>query len=270
MAAQAFWDLTLRATDESYPLVVHIPHSLVSVANYRNWRTSEGVPAQWLYDMVASCFFHSQGGGILTKCMLEGKSPLHDFATNTDYVWVQVLAYVANYWSPFDIVHRALAQPRNPCRMICIAFDAFDAITATFGAVDSCRSAFPAGKLLPIMAGITMFNGGAFWRHLDLLSRGKQSKTFLAAPGAGVTKGAVWTALYWFSAYGYQGGTHRNRSLVLLTALFCILELIEDYFDFDPLGWDNAHSPLLTLLGKLRKTFKLGPQTAGHHAMRRS
>lgn len=114
-------DLALATADTGYPLAVHIPHSLISVANYRQWRTQNGLPSQWLYDMCVSLFTNSQGGGISCKTVLTGNFPLHFLASRWDYVWVQVLSYVANYWSPYDIVNKMLVQPRNPLRLFCIA-----------------------------------------------------------------------------------------------------------------------------------------------------
>ncbi|CAK0835723.1 unnamed protein product, partial [Prorocentrum cordatum] len=118
-------DLILRATDVDYPLAVH-----------------------WLYDLVVSFYSHSQGGGAGAKALLEGTS-IVSYIARSDYTCCQVLAWLAVYWSPFDVVYRALATPRHPARLACVSMDALDAITTACAMVDKAAGVHPRNALLP-------------------------------------------------------------------------------------------------------------------------
>lgn len=254
---QTIWNLVLRATDEDYPRVIHVPHALISVAHYRKWRQEEGEPHQWLYDALVSCFASSQGGGINSKAMLEGLNPVYYFARNAEYVHVQVVAYLLNYWSPGDVVYKIMTNPRNPLRLCSLVMDALDTITTLCGLTDGARKAFPENKLLPFMVGMALFKGGAFYKYLDGRSRGKQAKGILTDPGSAVTRSVVLVSLYWYFGRGFQGGRHRNVVLVYLCVLYTLLELMEDMLDFD--AFDQVHKPLMRFLAAFRKTLNLGP-----------
>jgi len=266
---KAVWDLTLRAVDDDYPLLVHVPHSLISICRYRQWREEEKSeprqfgeeekcePRQWLYDMFASCFTHSQGGDVSANMLLEGEFPLHGFARSADYVHVQVLSYLLNYWSPGDCVYRTLATPRHPVRLFCVAFDAFDIVAGLCGLVDTSRKKFPRNKLLPFMVSGVLFQAESFFRYLDRRARGKQVKSFLAEPGSDMTRATSLALLYWYFGYGFQNGRFRNRAVVAICLLYTALEVVEDVCDVD--GFEYVHKPVLSLLIALRKILHLGP-----------
>jgi len=254
---EAFGALALRAVDEGYPLIVHIPHSLFSVAKYRQWRASEGLPQQWLYDMFVSMYTHSQGGGVASQMLLLGDNPVHYLAKRWDYLWVQVLSYLANYWSPGDIVGRTLGSHRNPLRLFCLSMDSFDAITTVCGLADAARGKYPDNKLLPTLQAIVLFNGGGFWKLLDARARGQSGKSFLANPGQGITRAVFWSLLYQFFGYHFQQGKHRNKAVVHLTAMFVAMDLIEDQFSVDLFA--HVHKPVVAAFSGLRQILCLGP-----------
>lgn len=258
--ANAMWDLVIRATDEDYPLVVHAPHSVLSVARYRQWRESEGEPQLWLYDMLVSCFTHSQGGGISAKALVNGTTLVHNFGTGSQYLPVQALAYILAYWSPGDIVYRSLTTPRHPARMFCVSMDALDTVTTACGLVDTCRSSFPQNRLIPLMATAVLFNSGSVFRYLDAKGRGKQAKVCWAEPGSDLTRALVVGIMYYYVGRGFRRGAFRNRALVAISLSYTILEMLEDWFDFD--AFEQAHKPTLSLLRVLRRIFRLGPQPA--------
>eukprot|EP00931_Biecheleriopsis_adriatica_P055777 TRINITY_DN33048_c0_g1_i1.p1 TRINITY_DN33048_c0_g1~~TRINITY_DN33048_c0_g1_i1.p1 ORF type:complete len:311 (-),score=41.76 TRINITY_DN33048_c0_g1_i1:156-1022(-) len=255
---KAFADLAVYAADEGYPLSVHIPHSLISICRYRDWRMQEGEPQQWLYDLVVSIFTHSQGGGIGCKVLLEGNAPHVYLAKRWDYTWVHAFSYLLTYWSPYDVVFQTMRKPRHPLRLICFVADSFDAITTLAGLVDAARSKFPSNKLLPAMLGVVLTSSGAFCRGLDARSREKQQKLPLAAPTTGMTRGVLWAIMYWYLGHGFLQGRHRNRVLATLTFLWISLDLLEDASGFDA----HAHIQryLGVFLGALRSRLKLGPK----------
>lgn len=258
---QALANLVFRATDEGYPEIVHIPHSIISVCRYRQWRASEGEPRQWLHDLVVSIFTHSQGGGIAAVTVIDGsKFPLSYLASKWDYAHYHLLSYLLSYWSPGDIVYRSLMQPRNPLRMFCQFMDSLDGVTTCCGLVDKCLSEHPKNKLLPVMAGILLFNCGSFWRWIDQRARGKNVKTFLADPGSGVTRGALLALFYLFFGRLWQGGKHRNKVLLFVCLSEVAIEMMEDDQDFD--AWANVHKPIAAFGERLRRTFALGPSDA--------
>jgi hypothetical protein len=258
-ALKMIGDLALETADRGYPLIVHIPHSLISVATYRQWREKEGVAPEWLYDMCVSMFTHSQGGGIGIKTVLMGQFPLSYLASRWDFVWVQVLSYLANYWSPFDVVNRILVQPKNPLRLFCVTMDATDAFGSMCGLIDYARKTFPENKLLPAMVGVILFSTGQFIRSLDSRSRGLPGKSFLATPSfPGVPLGIVFSSLYQYFGYEYQQGKHRDKALKSLTLLFVTYKLLDDALGFD--AFARIHEPVVAFLQVLRRVLKLGPQ----------
>lgn len=260
-ALKMIGDLALETADKGYPLIVHIPHSLISVATYRQWREKEGVAPQWLFDMFVSMFTHSQGGGVGVKTVLTGQFPLHYLASRWDYVWVQVFSYVVNYWSPFDVVNRMLVQPKNPLRLFCVTMDATDAFGSMCGLIDYARKTFPENKLLPSMVAVILFSTGQFVRSLDSRTRGLSAKSFLATPSfPGISLGLLFSSLYQYFGYEYQGGKHRNKALTSLTLLFVLYKLLDDAFGFDALAHLHEGGPVVAILKVLRSVFKLGPQ----------
>ncbi|CAE7601607.1 luxQ, partial [Symbiodinium microadriaticum] len=128
--------LVERAAFQEYLLIVHLPHSLVSVARYRDWQDSTSLPRRWLFDLIVSLFTHSMGGGISCKAslggnkvLLEGHLPPHYLAARWDFCWVHMLTYALTYFSPADIVFRAMSGRRSPLRLMCVVADSFDAVT---------------------------------------------------------------------------------------------------------------------------------------------
>eukprot|EP00928_Gymnodinium_smaydae_P044877 TRINITY_DN29952_c0_g1_i1.p1 TRINITY_DN29952_c0_g1~~TRINITY_DN29952_c0_g1_i1.p1 ORF type:complete len:300 (-),score=41.68 TRINITY_DN29952_c0_g1_i1:2-856(-) len=250
-------DLALENADRGYPLSMHIPHSLISVARYRQWRDQEGLQRQWLYDLVASIFTHSQGGGIACKMLLQGKLPQFYLAERWDYCWVHCLAYLATYWSPRDIIYKKIAQPHHPLRLFCFGMDSLDAISSLFGLVDAARSTFPRHLLLPAMMGAVLTSSGAFCRGLDARSRGERVPSPLAAPSNGMARGAAWALLYWYLSRGFRGGKHRNKALVGLTWLWIVLDYAEDFCGFD--AHELVLRPLAMLVVRASRALSLGP-----------
>lgn len=254
---QAIHDLILDATDKGYPPIVHFPHAIISIANYRTWRASDKEPSQWLYDMLIPFFSHSQGGGACVNTLLTGENPIK-YITRWDMTHFHFFAYILTYWSPYDIVYRMVECRWHPLRFFCLTMDSLDAITTTCAVVDKAMSLHPKNRLLPIMTGIVMFNSGAFFRGLDGLGRGKINKSFLATPpNSGVMKGSMLAALYLYFGRMFQGGQHRNRSVVALSVLVVALDILEDIFGFDVFA--HLHKPLHAVLKMLQASLKLGP-----------
>lgn len=254
---QALWDFLIDATDEDYPIGIHIPHNFISLARYREWREEEGQPMQWLYDIVMSFFSHSQGSGAFCLSLLQSKSML-SYCTPRDYSHYHLLVYLATYWSPRDIVYRVMKTPRHPLRLFCVAADALDGMTTCAQVVDQSISSEPSNKLLPIISCIVCYSSGQIFQHLDALSRGDvSSKSWLARPSSDATRGTFLGCVYWFFAHMYQKGRHRNRALVIMCILECLLEVLEEAFDFD--AYEKLHVPGLALLRGLRKHLALGP-----------
>lgn len=248
-AFRSFRDLVLTATDKDYPALVHLPHSIISVARYRRWRLEEGEPAAWLYDFFVSFFSHSQGGGAGCKALIEGRL-LTSYICRWDYTHFHFLAFLLSYWSPCDIVYRAMMQPRHPARLFCVAFDALDGITTTCAMVDNAVELHPRNKFLPAVMGIVLYNTGALVRWLDEKARGKSSKVFLAEPGSGVARGVVLAALYLYFGRMLKGGKSRNFVLVLMSMLEVVLEVCEDAWDFD--AFAALHGPAAAALKPLQ------------------
>eukprot|EP00930_Biecheleria_cincta_P083400 TRINITY_DN72984_c0_g1_i1.p1 TRINITY_DN72984_c0_g1~~TRINITY_DN72984_c0_g1_i1.p1 ORF type:complete len:265 (-),score=24.02 TRINITY_DN72984_c0_g1_i1:217-1011(-) len=253
-------DLALRNADTDYPLEVHIPHSLISIANYRQWREREGLQSRWLYDLVVSILTHSQGGGIGCKAAIEGHLPVHYLVSRWDYAHVHFFSYLAAYWSPGDVIFRNLSQPRNPLRLLCLSMDSLDAISTLAGVLDAVRRRYPANKLAPVMVGVILFQSGSFWRLLDERSRGKSTESFLTAPGSGVSRGIAMALLYWYVGHGFAGGRHRNRALLALTTCYILLDMLQDICGFD--AFAKVHKPALASLSALRDICHLGPSKA--------
>jgi len=253
---KAICDKIEKAADEEYPGWVHIPHSFFALAGYRTWRQHLGEPNLWLYDIVLSFFSHSQGSGAWCTSILEGKS-LWSYCARYDYSHYHFLVYLATYWSPRDIVYRWMTTPWHPLKLFCTFIEGIDGVTTTAGLVDDACKSQKANKLLPIIAGIALYNTGGFFRHLDCLSRGEKSSTFLSKPGGDVTRGVLVGLVYWFFGHIYQQGRQRRRALVALTILESLLEVLEDMYDFD--AYEKLHLPGLAVLRWLRKHLALGP-----------
>lgn len=283
--AQYVANVIIRARDgPGYPEIIHIPKSLVSIARYRQWREGDGEARRWLYDLVVSLYTHSLGGGVGKDCFLVGFNQIFLLALRWDWVWVQLLSYTANYWSPYDIVYRTMTQRGNPFRAFGLAMDAADTMTATAAAVDMCRSKFPENKLIPVMIGGIMFNSSSFFQMLDVRGRGfskagapriqgrrgsatwdkvdmaklagKPTKVWLAEPTAGLTRGVVCACAYWYLAHGFRGGKCRNQAVVFLTALYVLIEMLEEVYEFN--AFRHLHKPALSFLSALRRNFNLG------------
>lgn len=257
---QWWYDLILAAADKGYPDVIHLPHSLISVANFRQWRRAEGEPDQWLYDLVASFWCHSQGGGCMSKGTLLGHHTI-GIITNDKYLLFHALAYVASYWSPRDVVYRMLLQPRHPLRLICVTLDSLDAHTTAIALVDHARKAHPANPLLPYLASVLLYHGGSLFRWADTRLRGKPAKTFLSAPGTGMTK-AVVVAFLWLRTRA-EGGLARDRAMVAICTAMTCLDLLEEVFGFrNPL--EDVHRPAAAFLQILRRSLSLGGDLEKH------
>lgn len=257
---QAVPDLIMRATDRDYPPILHLPHALVSVAGYRSWRAAEGEPRHWLCDLLVSFYTHSQGGGAGAKTLLQGGSPVN-YITRWDYSHYHLLAYVLTYWSPRDVVYKALASPMHPLRLSCVALDTVDTVTTTCALVDLGVRLHPKNRLLPAMVGVVLYNSGAFFRWLDRLGRGKETGSFLQTPPrSSVTRGAALAVMYYYLGHLHRGGKRRNSSVIALTVAVVCLELLENILGFD--GFARLHEPVHAVLKALQSTFQLGPQPA--------
>lgn len=255
MVFAAMGELALRATDVQYPRIVHFPHCLRVLTEYRKWRASEGEPRQWLFDLVMSFWSHSMGGGATGVSFVRGK-PLLSYMANRDYTVFHFLAYLATYWSPHDIVFRTLSTPRHPLRLLCISGDALDEITTLIQLVDAGFKSFPNEPLLPLISGILLFNTGSVVRCLDQRCRGRKVKSFLSEPGSGVTRGVTLAVTYCMLGRSAWRGRHRDRVLVVLSWLYVSLSLAEDSFGFD--AFARLHEPGLAFLKLLQRAFSLG------------
>jgi hypothetical protein len=191
--------------------------------------------------------------------MIEGKT-IASYVAKADYSHIHLLAYLATYWSPRDIVYETMITPRHPLRLLCCAADAIDGVCTVGTCVDTAKELQPENKLLPIMAGIVLYNTGSLFKYLDARARGEKEKTFLCEPNSDVTRGAVLALLYYFFAYVFQQGKQRNRALVVLNFFEVVVEVLEDYFDFD--AYARLHEPGLYLLRSLRRHLALGPATS--------
>jgi len=250
--AKAVRSLILGAVDADYPLAIHVPHSFLSIALYREWRAAEGEPMQWLFDLFASFWTHSMGGGVGSLALVEGQTPL-TYLTRGDYAWVHCLAYLFTYWSPRDIVYRMLTRPRHPVRLLCVGMDSLDGITSLFGIIDLGFSKHPKNRLVPFMVGAALYNCGSLARWLDARSRGKAEKTFLAQPGSSLTRATLLTLAYCY----VRGGRRRDTAVVALSLLEMALELLEEIYGFD--AYASLHRPLLAVLRTLQRRLQLGP-----------
>lgn len=255
--ARSIRDLILRAVDDGYPPAIHIPHSFIAVAKYREWRTSEGEPVQWLYDFVMSFFSHSQGSGAWAMSLIKGLS-ISSYCAEADYSHFHLLAYLLTYWSPRDLVYRILCTPRHPLRLYCIGMDALDGITTVASYADLAHELHPRNKILPVLSGVVSYNMGSIFQYLDCKARGKNpGKTFLAEPGSDVTRGALLACSYVYFARVFRQGRYRNQMLVVLSLLEVFIEIVEDILDFD--AYEHIHKLVLPTLKVLRRSFALGP-----------
>jgi len=248
--------LVLRATDEDYPPCIHIPHAFRALELYRSWRAQEGEPRQWFFDLFVSFWSHSMGGGAACSSLITGNS-LPSFLAKKDFALFHALVYLATYWSPFDIVFRVLATPRHPARLLCVGADALDGITTLCGMIDKGLKNYPDNWLLPVVAGVGMYNAGSVVRWLDERCRGKRPQTFLSAPGSGVSRGAVLALAYCLLGRVLWGGRRRETVLVALCWLEVAVEVAEDVLDADL--YARVHAPGLLVLQTLRKRLHLGP-----------
>lgn len=223
-----WYKLIIRATDEDYPDIIHLPHVLISMTSYRQWRKQEGQPFQWLFDLVVSYWSHSQAGGAFCKGLLVGWDNL-SLHTNPKHLQFHVIGYLITYFSPRNFVDRMVATPRHPARLFCLMMDALDANTSLFGLMDLSRKLHPANNVLPYIVGVLGLQGGAIVRWMESRLRGQNVKALLAAPGSGVTKGLVLALLWSWMGYGQT----RNRNLVALSTIFTFLDVLQDAFDFD-------------------------------------
>lgn len=249
-------DALTKIADEDYPAIIHIPHSFISMANYREWREEERQPRQWLFDLVMSFFSHSQGSGAMCTSLISGKT-LESFGIRPDYSHYHFIVYLLTYWSPRDIVYRIMSTPRHPLRLFCIFADALDGVSTVGAVVDSAIAAQPGNKLLPVLGCIILYAGSQIFRHLDYLRRGVPSVSFLACASSDVTRGALLGSLYYFFGHMFQRGRQRNRVLISLCVIESVVELLEDIYDFD--AYERLHLPGLAMLQYLRKAFSLGP-----------
>lgn len=232
MVAGAIHDLIVRATDKDYPPVIHLFHSIFSIANYRQWRVKEGEPRQWLYDLMMSFFSHSQGGGVAAVTVLNGTT-FQSALCRADYCHFHLLSYLITYWSPLDVVYRWSLSPRSPFRIMCLGFDTLDGISTACGLIDACQRKHPQNRVLPIIISVMLYNASGFFKWLDIRARGKPAKTWLAEPGPGVARGATYGLIYLLLGKTLAGGAYRDKVLVRLCSLVVILEILEDIFGFD-------------------------------------
>jgi len=205
-----------------------------------------------------SFFSHSQGSGAWGMALIKGKS-IASYCAEADYSHFHLLAYLLTYWSPHDLVYRALCTPRHPLRLYCIGMDALDGITTVAAYADLAHELQPRNKLLPIFSGVVLYNMGSIFQYLDYKARGKNfGKTFLAEPGSDVTRGALLALGYVYFARVFRQGRYRNQMLVVLSLLEVFIEVLEDIFDFD--AYEHVHKLVLPMLKVLRRSFALGPR----------
>lgn len=251
MAGQYIYDLCIRATDRDYPDIIHFPHTLAAMATYRQWRKNEGQPNQWLYDLVASYWTHSQGGGCIGKGYQVG---FHNIGTlsNPKHMSFHLIGYLLTYFSPRDVIYRMVSQPRHPLRLICVGMDSLDGNTTACGLIDVGRKMHPTNSLLPYVTAVLLMNTGATVRWLDAKCRGREPKCFLATPGSNITKPALLAMLWWHLGVGPK----RNNVLVLLSVIWTALDLVQDVSGFD--AFAQLHLPFLAVLRALQRIFNLG------------
>eukprot|EP00439_Symbiodinium_sp_Y106_P075700 s388_g15.t1 len=198
---------------------------------YRDWQDSTSLPRRWLFDLIVSLFTHSMGGGISCKALLEGHLPHHYLAARWDFCWVHTLMYCLTYFSPGDIVFRAMNGRRSPLRLLCVVADSFDAVTTLCGVVAAGYKRFPLNHLLPAMLGAVLFSGGSFFRCLVTQSWAEMP---IVAPTAVMARGAIAATLFWWFGLVLHKGKWRSQALMTLTWLWIGLDLLADHLNCDP------------------------------------
>lgn len=256
---QAICDFILRCADKDYPRRIHLPHALISLTQYRQWREAEKEPTKLLFDLVASYWCSSQGGGAAAIALLDGQFPL-GYVARKDHMQFHFLAYLAVYWSPRDVLYRILARPSAPLRLWCVGCSALDCITALCGCVDRGVTLYPENKLMPMAVGLLVYNSGAFIRWLEARGRhrekGQPLEHFMAAPTSAVTRGLFYAFVYWLFGHVFQRGRQRNRLVLGLSLVETSIQVLEDALGLD--AFAPLHAAALAGVVAARRVGRLG------------
>lgn len=258
MASVVRWlnDLILTATNKEYPDAIHFPHVLVSVARYRRWRASEQQLRLWLFDLVASYWMFSQGGGCVSVLLLEGLNRI-SWIKNPKHVTFHVLGYLLVYFSPLDLAFRAIGEPWHPVHVLCAVADSVDATTTACAQIDRCRQLWPGNKALPYLISLVIYKSGSLFRWCDQRSRGKSVKTFLVNPDQGVTQAMLLT--FCWLRLGY--GRYRDQALVALCAAYAACDVVQEAAGID-IFLGRLRRWLAMLLQELQQRLRLGVEPA--------
>lgn len=248
-----FGEFILRCVDVDYPRRVHILHAIYAVADYRKWRSSEGEPTQLLYDMVASYFCCSQGGGTLVATLVDGIVPLR-YILNKDHALAHLVAYLCVYWGPKDAVFRLVQNPKSLGSLLCKFMDSLDLAAGLCGMIDAGVKKHPGNPFVPVFIGNMLYNSGSLYRWLDTRMRGKPAKIFIAQPGSGVTRATFLSLLYWYAAYSQKRRDHRDYYLKLIVIFEITVQMAEAILDFD--AYEAIHQQLCDTLVDVRASVR--------------
>jgi len=250
-----------------YPLAVHLGHSLFCIASFRQWRQGQTKEEpSWMHNLVCSYFCFGFGGSSSADYIINSSTPMN-LMSSRDIGVYWFLCYLAVYWSPFDIVYRLIAWPKNPVRIIIRGLESIDVMTTCTARVDKAMVFLPLSRAAPFLAGFITWVTGSFFRTMEYRGRIDQQievqdpppKLWFATPGlyGGVSRGIIFTlAYYWFGKL-LRGGLFADRVRLWCTTIFVVAETLDELVpSFDPFAMLSA----LTrgLLTGLARTLWLG------------
>ena len=154
-----------------YPLAVHLGHSLFCIASFRQWRQGQTKEEpSWMHNLVCSYFCFGFGGSSSADYIINSNTPMN-LMSSRDIGVYWFLCYLAVYWSPFDIVYRLIAWPKNPVRIIIRGLESIDVMTTCTARVDKAMVFLPLSRAAPFLAGFITWVTGSFFRTMEYRGR---------------------------------------------------------------------------------------------------
>jgi len=219
------------ATDDYYPLPIHLSHALFSQAMFREWRGPSEAPYEysWLHSLVASYFCMGNAGSSGADALLAKPGEADGLVRNKDVAVGWLLAHLAVNWAPEDFVYKTLTSKGNPIRVAMRLMDSIDATTTICQRVDKAMLLRPESVMTPLLAGMMVTTTGSLFRYLEAKGRGSEDKVWWANPTGGVRNGFVCTMAYYLIGKLRANGTSALAVRFVLVLVFLAVELMEEF-----------------------------------------
>lgn len=249
----------------SYPPSIQLPHAIWAASEFRQSFSAVDWHATTIFHKLLAGFFcHGYGGSTLRDIIL---SVPPSVSSHVDVPFWWLVGACLAYFSPGDVVYRAISCRGHPARLACLAGEAVDLGTTVCGAFEKGRRLQPSAPAAPFVSALASALGGSMFRYFEQRGRGLEATAEWSSP-----TGSIQRACFFILAYAMlrrRFGVRRARLWVTLCYVFGAV--IGETADIaTPSIWitDLVRAKLETA----RVSLGLGPQPpkakSGAHALR--